>query len=328
MTDHTALLDLPSILVNMGLQVWTADQWLAGQCSGSSHYLWTDPDTGANSHDEKPSGYMVHHTAGSAATPPNHQDSKAGAWIGLERDGRLYQEGGGTPTIYLASAGPARISSGYGYRPALWDYTFRDLRAPARAQGGDGQTAGNRYTFNVETVHRGDGSPLDRGVFDHVVGLGVALHQLFGWTERTLGHRSWSTRKIDPKWAVGLPNDGAECIVDVQDQIAIILGGGVVPPPIDPPPGGEYMFPTIREGDGFFEGANPQYRSAVKAMQIMLAHHDYRDLETVDSACSSDGAFGPGSTTQVQNFQRDKGLTPDGVCGPNTWDELNKPREN
>ena len=86
------------------------------------------------------------------------------------------------------------------------------------------------------------------------------------------------------------------------------------------------MFPTLREGDGYFDGANPQYRSAVKAMQIMLAHHDYRDLESVDSSCSADGAFGPGSTTQVQNFQRDKNLTPDGVCGPKTWDELNKER--
>ena len=86
------------------------------------------------------------------------------------------------------------------------------------------------------------------------------------------------------------------------------------------------MFPTIREGDGYFDGANPQYRAAVKACQIMLAHHDYRDLESVDSSCSSDGAFGPGTTTQVQNFQRDKNLTPDGVVGPKTWDELNKER--
>lgn len=330
MTIHTALVDLPSLLEDLGLNVMLATDWLEGQCNGGSHYLWTDPFSNASSHDEKPNGYMVHHTAGSAATPPPHDTSKAGAWIGLERGGRLYQEGGGTPTIYLATAGPARISSGYGYRPALWDNTFLDQRAPARASGGDGQTAGNRYTFNVETVHRGDGSAVDRGVWDHVVGLGVALSTLFDWTERTLGHRSWSTRKIDPKWQVGLPHDGVDCIIDIQDEIARILNGGElpeIPPPVDPPPsGGEYMFPTIREGDGYFDGANPQYRAAVKACQIMLAHHDYRDLESVDSSCSSDGAFGPGTTTQVQNFQRDKNLTADGVVGPKTWDELNKPR--
>ena len=326
MSIHSALVDLPSILVNLGLQVWVGDDWLAGQCKGSDHYLWTDPDTNQKSHDFPPFGYMVHHTAGSAATPPPHDTSKANAWIGLERGGRLYQEGGGVPTIYLASAGPCRISSGYGYRPSAWDYTFKDLRAPAHAQGGDGSTALNRYVFNMETVHRGDGSAIDPGVLEHVVGLGVALSQMFGWTERTLGHTSWSTRKIDPRWQAGLPNDGANCIIDVQDQIATILDGGVVPPPIDPPPGGEYMFPTIREGDGFFDGANPQYRSAVKAMQIMLAHHDFRDLESVDKTCGADGAFGPGSTTACENFQSAKGLTPDGICGPKTWEALNKPR--
>ena len=222
MTDHTALKDLPSILANMGFNVEVADGYLQGQ----GNYLWTDPDTGQGSYDNPPSGYMVHHTAGSAATPPPADTSKAGAWTGLWRDGRLYQEGGGTPTIYFATAGPARISSGYGYRPALWDFTFNDVRAPTRAQGSDGDTAGNRYTFNVETVHRGDGSPIDRGVWDCDVGLGVALHQMFGWTERTLGHLSWSQRKIDPKWAVGLPNDGANCIIDVQDQIARTIGDG------------------------------------------------------------------------------------------------------
>ena len=86
------------------------------------------------------------------------------------------------------------------------------------------------------------------------------------------------------------------------------------------------MFPTIREGDGFFDGDNPQYRAAVKACQIMLAHHDFRDLESVDDACSSDGAFGRGTTTQVQNFQHAKGLTTDGIVGPQTWGELNKER--
>ncbi len=86
------------------------------------------------------------------------------------------------------------------------------------------------------------------------------------------------------------------------------------------------MFPTIREGDGYIGSPNYGYRAAVKACQIMLAHHDYRDLESVDSSCSADGAFGHGTTTQVQNFQRDKNLTPDGVVGPKTWEELNKER--
>lgn len=320
MTQHTALKDLPSLLINMGFNVEVANGYLEGQ----GNYLWTDPHSGNGSYSNPPSGYMVHHTATSAYTPPPHDTSKAGAWVGLWRDGRLYQSGGGVPSIYLATSGPARTSSGYGYKPALWDYTFQDRRAPARAGGSDGSTAGNRYTFNVETVHVGDGSALDRGVWDHVVGIGIALHQMFGWTERTLGHRSWSTRKIDPKWSVGSPNDGTDCIIDVQDEIARILNGGDPPPVTDPPSGGDYMFPTIKEGDGYLDGENPQYRAAVKACQIMLAHHGFRDKKSTDDTCNADGAFGSGTTTACTDFQNAKGLVGDGICGSKTWDELNE----
>ena len=218
--EHTALLALPEILEEFGVNVLVADGWAEGQ----GGYLWTDPDTREGSYDQPPSGYMVHHTASSSATPPPADTSKANAWIGLLRDdGRLYQYGEGIPTVYLASAGPARISSGYGYRPSAWNHTFKDKRAPWRSEGPDGDTALNRYVFNMETVSQGESTPLDPGVWDVVVILGVALHQMFDWTERTLGHLSWSRRKVDPEWTVGGPNDGAKCIIDVQDQVAKLL---------------------------------------------------------------------------------------------------------
>ncbi len=311
--EHTFLLDLPDVLEAQGLNVWVANGYEYGQ----GNYLWTNPHTGKGSYGEKPFGYMVHHSASSSATPPPSEDSKASAWIGLLRDGKLYQEGGGTPTIYLASAGPARISSGYGYKPAAWDYTFQQQRAPVRAGGSDGSTALNRYSFNMETVHRGDGSSLDPSVLDHVVGLGIALEQMCGLEEMTLGHLSWSTRKIDPYW-----NNDRDCIIEVQNRVA---GDEPTDPPVDPPSqGDEYMFPTIREGDGYLNGSNPQYRAAVKAMQIMLAYHGHADAKTVDGACAADGAFGSGTTAACKSFQSAKGLTSDGICGPNTWDELNK----
>lgn len=238
MTDHTALLTLPDRLRAAGLNVIVAD----GYASAQGNYLWTLP-SGNQSYDNPPSGYMVHHSAGSTATPPPADDSKGNAWIGLYRDGKLYTTGGGVPTIYLACSGPARISSGYGFKPAAWDYTFQDRRAPAGAQGSDGETALNRYVFNMETVHPGDGSALDQGVWEHVVGLGAVLADMFGWTERTLGHRSWSQRKIDPKWAVGKPHDGIDCIIDVQDGIAAWSGGTQPPtePPVEPPDQGELV---------------------------------------------------------------------------------------
>lgn len=321
MTQHTALLDLPDALEAMGLNVQVATDWDLGQCRGSDHYLWTNPDSGSKAHDNPPSCFMVHHTAGTAATPPGHADSKANAWLGVMRDGRLYQNGAGEPTIWLASAGPARISSGYGWRPAAWDYAFRDLRAPAHAMEGDGSTALNRYAFNLEVVAAGDGSPIALGVWDHIIGLGDALHAMFDWSERTMGHTSWTQRKIDPRWSVGLPHDGEDCIIDIQNAI----GQGGQRPPVDPPelPPSSYQFPTLRQGDGFIDGPRPEVRSAVKAEQIMLAHHGFADPDTTDPQCKADGARGPGTTGQSRAFQAAHGLTVDGVCGSNTWRELN-----
>lgn len=322
MTQHTQLLDLPARLTAMGLNVQVAPDWDLGQCRGGDHYLWTDPENGAKAHDGRPSCYMVHHTAGTAYTLPPHDTAKAQAWIGLLRDGRLYQHGQGVPTIWLASAGPCRISSGFGWRPAAWDFAFRDRLAPAHAIDSDGSTALNRYAFNVEVIAAGDGTAIDLDVWDHTVGLGQELHTMFGWTDRTMGHTSWTKRKIDPRWSVGLPHDGEDCIIDIQNAIG--HDGPVVPgpPPVDLPPS-TYQFPTLRQGDGFIDGPRPEVRAAVMAEQIMLAFHGFADRQTTDGACAADGARGPGTTDQSRRFQAAEGLTVDGVCGPDTWEALN-----
>lgn len=221
MRTHTELLELPSVLEELGVRTIALDGWTVAQGA----YLWTDPETGAQGYDLPPSGYMVHHSASTIAKPEVMDSrgrwSKANAWAGLDRgDGRLYHSGHGAPTIVLTSAGPARTSSGYGYSPAAWEYTFKDRRAPWKAQGPDTDVALNRYVFNIETVHPGRGAEIDRGVLEAVVGVGVALHAMFDWNERTLGHNSWTQRKPDPEWVAGLPHDGAQAIIDVQDLIA------------------------------------------------------------------------------------------------------------
>lgn len=35
-----------------------------------------------------------------------------------------------------------------------------------------------------------------------------------------------------------------------------------------------------------------------------------------------DGKIGPGTEAAIRQFQRDNGLTADGICGRNTWDKL------
>jgi len=264
-SEHPFLTDLPNVLATAGLNVMISEHWLDGQCRGSDHYMWTDPVTGDKSHTGSPSAFMVHHTAGTRATPPPTDTSKANAWIGLERDGKLYQTGGGVPTIYLASAGPTRIGSGYGYRLAAWDYTFKQLRAPVKAADVDGVTALNRYAFNAEVVHAGDGSALDVGVLAHVIGLGRALEGLTGLSEMTLGHLSWTGRKIDPFW-----NGDRECIVTIQDAIA-----DSPQPPSDEAPNLDECEPWQREA---WQAAYDHDRSLINVNthpQDMLTKGDY-----------------------------------------------------
>lgn len=52
----------------------------------------------------------------------------------------------------------------------------------------------------------------------------------------------------------------------------------------------------------------------VKTIQLILAGQGY--------ALDVDGNFGPQTLAAVQSFQRKKGLVPDGIVGPQTWDAL------
>lgn len=68
--------------------------------------------------------------------------------------------------------------------------------------------------------------------------------------------------------------------------------------------------PTLRRGD---KGAY------VKTLQTML-----RDLFYNLGPCGIDGDFGKATQAAVREFQRDRGLTMDGVVGPATWEALEK----
>jgi len=79
---------------------------------------------------------------------------------------------------------------------------------------------------------------------------------------------------------------------------------------------------TLRKYDGYDSKGSPEKRSSVKAMQIMLAHHGFVDLKTVDGTCGADGKFGPGTEKAVKDFQQAKRIVVDGLCGPATWTVL------
>jgi len=68
---------------------------------------------------------------------------------------------------------------------------------------------------------------------------------------------------------------------------------------------GGSTWPTIRQG-----ARGP----AVTHLQERLNVYGY--------TCTVDGSFGPATAALVRSFQRDQGLTPDGVVGPATWGYL------
>lgn len=76
--------------------------------------------------------------------------------------------------------------------------------------------------------------------------------------------------------------------------------------------------PTIRKGDSV---------SAVKSMQSMLNYlskvSDHKNHSSWYCG-SADGVFGSSTVKALKNYQRDAGLTVDGVCGSATWRALER----
>ncbi len=71
--------------------------------------------------------------------------------------------------------------------------------------------------------------------------------------------------------------------------------------------------PILRLNDGF-EHTSPELRDEVKRLQGELNQEGF--------SLSADGQFGPETESAVKRFQREHGLTDDGVVGPVTWAAL------
>ena len=59
----------------------------------------------------------------------------------------------------------------------------------------------------------------------------------------------------------------------------------------------------------------------VKAMQLLLIGYGYK-MENGGKTYGADGSFGAATENALRAFQKDNGLTADGVCGPLTWAKL------
>lgn len=186
----TKTFKIPGLLTLEGINVETMQDWdQPHQRRNGSQYRWRTGD---------PAASMWHHTATPAYTPNR---IKANMYAGLmhPRSERLYQSGGGAPTIVLANAYPAPISSGYGQKATL-DIARSDTTNDSRATGPDDDPkwAGNKSYWNTEVILDGTGSWVDTEVWDMIVTAGAVIHRLMGWTEaRAIGHAQHTQRKVD-----------------------------------------------------------------------------------------------------------------------------------
>jgi hypothetical protein len=92
--------------------------------------------------------------------------------------------------------------------------------------------AANRYAWNCETAHPGDGSELDADVQEALAEMGTLICEKFDLSPyATIGHLTWTVRKQDPYW-----NSRRDIIVPIQDRVAKLMQTPVTPPPPPPPP--------------------------------------------------------------------------------------------
>ena len=176
--------DVPALWTAAGLTVTYLDGW---DTPTSGPYLWRSGD---------PVCSMWHHTATSAYTPNR---VKANVWAGLARGDRLYQTGGGVPTLVVANAYPAPISSGYGQKDII-DGAAADVPNDRLARGADDSPkwAANRSAWNTEVILNGVGAVIDPDVWEMLITAATILHFHMGWTEhRAIGHAQFTNRKID-----------------------------------------------------------------------------------------------------------------------------------
>ena len=291
---------------------------------------WLNRDPGYNWYDGAPFGIMLHHTATDSYAPEHAYPEP----YGDRTDGKticniLIQPDG---TINMVSSGPANYSSGLNWKGILDDYVLQRRRFYGPQSGDLGpEWYGNRAWINIETVHPGLGEPIPEVQERSVVAVIATMCAIMGWdSTAVIGHYDGRGTKPDPEWQ-GRYSDPPYSIAGVQDTVQALLDGNEIPepPPMpepDPDPEG-YEMPTLHYRDGYFDGPHPEYRAAVKACQIMLAHHDFADVATVDDTCAADGAYGHGTESSVEAFQQANGLVVDGICGPDTWAALNQERE-
>lgn len=198
-----------------------------------------------------PVGIMIHHTAPPVPFP---LDNLAGIRAGRVDAPKCQINVKPDGTVWILAAGYA-YAAGMGSSVVL-DEVRRNI-APAgdaAARSLDNDTNGNPWFVNIEVDHPGDGSPVPAGQLAAAVAAATAVARHQHWSTHTIiGHREWTSRKIDPRWA-GTANPMPAFRVAVAAQLGI-------------PKEDLTMYRPVGYRDGF---GIPDGDPAVKEWQLLL----------------------------------------------------------
>jgi peptidoglycan hydrolase-like protein with peptidoglycan-binding domain len=184
------------------------------------------------------------------------------------------------------------------------DGTFYLIAAGLCQHAGPGSfrewTKGNTHFVGIEAENSGaKDDPWPPAQLDaYKRGVAAILKHIGRGAEFCIGHKEWApTRKTDPTFDMNKFRAG----------VAEILNGSAAPPVLIPArePGNllKRGRPTLRRGDD--DKLVPTIQRALKITPTSTH-------------------FGPKTEAALRAFQRERGMVPDGIVGPKTWDAIDR----
>lgn len=134
-------------------------------------------------------------------------------------------------------------------------------------------------------------------------GVAAMLKHVSRSHEFCIGHREWAPgRKPDPEFGGALNMDR------FRERVAAFMNGAA---PLA-------LIPTVENPQQAAAGGDPGRPTLRRGMSGDLT----RRLQVKLGLLPADGNFGPKTEAAVRRFQRDKGMVPDGIVGPKTWQAI------
>ncbi len=106
-------------------------------------------------------------------------------------------------TLFLIAYRACNYSSGPGSSAVLRRNIRRSVApiANAKTRGLEDDMGGNRYFWNYENSHPGDGSPIPQVQLDTIVeSTRIVLDHFQLDANQVISHAEWTRRKVDPRW--------------------------------------------------------------------------------------------------------------------------------